>query len=170
MSTLIGSSEIRAATADDLVAINDIYNHYVPISTTTYTLQPTSLEERQRWFADRPEIHPVTVACRDGVVVGWGSLGGFRAKEGYRNTVEDTIYVHPQFHRQGIGTALLADLIERARRLGLRTIIAGVDREQAASIELHRKFGFVQVAHLREVGSKFDRWLDVYFMQLMLQD
>lgn len=162
------SSEIRTATAADLVAINDIYNHYVPISTTTYALEPTSLEERQQWYADRQEIHPVTVASRDGTVIGWGALNSFRGKQGYRYTVENSVYVHPDHQRQGIGAALLADLIERSRRLGLRTIVAGIDAEQTASIELHRKFGFVEVAHLREVGYKFDRWLDVYFMQLIL--
>jgi phosphinothricin acetyltransferase len=162
------SSEIRTATAADLAAINEIYNHYVPISTTTYALEPSSLVERRQWFANRKEIHPVTVACRDGTVVGWGSLNSFRDKEGYRHTVEDSVYVHPDCQRQGIGTALLADLVDRARRLGLRSIVAGIDTEQAASIELHRKFGFVEVAHFREVGYKFDRWLDVYFMQLIL--
>jgi L-amino acid N-acyltransferase len=170
MTTTMVSREIRTATAADLPTINDIYNHYVLISTTTYALEPTSLEERQRWFADRQEIHPVTVACCNGKVVGWGALNSFRDKDGYRYTVENSVYVHPDHLRQGIGSALLADLIERARRLGLRAIVAGIDAEQVASVELHRRFGFIQAGRLSQVGYKFNRWLDVYFMQLLLED
>jgi L-amino acid N-acyltransferase YncA len=162
--------DIRLATPADLAAINDIYNHYVAMSTTTYALEPTSLADRERWLVGRQPIHPAIVAVRDGEVVGWGSLSSFRAWGGYRSSVENSVYVHPERHRQGIGSALLADLIARAKKLGLHAIIAGIDSEQTASLELHRKFGFFQVAHFREVGRKFDQWRDVLFLQLLLND
>lgn len=159
---------IRTATVADLDGINAIYNHYVPISTTTYDVEPMSLDERRQWFEGRDAIHPVTVAERAGEMVGWGSLNVFRAKPAYRPTVENSVYVHPDHQRTGVGSAVLADLIERARALGLHSIVAGIDGEQTASAELHKKFGFVEVARFGEVGYKFGRWLDAIFMQLML--
>jgi phosphinothricin acetyltransferase len=163
---------IRLAAASDLEAINAIYNHYVPISTTTYDYEPMSMEERRRWFEDREAIHPVTVAGLDErgaeQIVGYGSLHPFRAKIGYRYTVENSVYVHPDHQRQGIGSAILVDQIQRARELGLRAIVAGIDAEQTASVALHARHGFQHVARLPQIGRKFDRWLDVIFMELLL--
>jgi L-amino acid N-acyltransferase len=159
---------IREAGVSDLVPINDIYNHYVASSTCTYQYEPSTLEERRSWFAEHDAAHPVTVATRGGAIVGWGSLSWFRTRIGYRFTVENTIYVRHDAQRQGVGRALLDDLIARARRSGHRTIIAGISAEQAASVALHRAAGFEEVARMREVGFKFDQWLDVMFMQLLL--
>jgi phosphinothricin acetyltransferase len=164
----VEAPSIRDATAADLDAINDIYNHYVRTSTCTYQRDPETGEARRAWFAAHGGAHPVTVAVLGGEVVGWGALSGFRDRWGYRYTVENTVYVRHDLHGRGIGRALLADLIERARRLGHHTIIAGISAEQEASVRLHRAAGFVDTARLREVGHKFERWLDVVFMQLML--
>nr|MBA2481425.1 N-acetyltransferase [Planctomycetota bacterium] len=112
--------------------------------------------------------HPVTVAELDGEIVGWGSLGPFRPRDGLRHTVENSLYVRHDRHRRGIGAALLADLIARARAAGHHAIIAGISAEQTASIALHRRFGFTEAALLREVGRKFDRWLDLAYWQLLL--
>jgi phosphinothricin acetyltransferase len=161
---------VRLADAEDLEAINAIYNHYVPVSTTTYDYEPMTLDERRQWFEGRETIHPVTVAVAEGRVVGWGSLHTFRKKDGYRTTVENSVYVHPDRHRCGIGSTVLADLIERARRLGLHAIVAGVDAEQLASLALHAKFGFREVGRITEIARKFDRWLDVIFMELLLDE
>jgi phosphinothricin acetyltransferase len=160
---------IRLATADDLEAINAIYNHYVSVSTTTYDEEPTTLEERRQAFESRQPIHPLTIAVRDGAVVGYGSLHPFRARHGYRFVVENSVYVHPDHHRQGIGSAILVDLIDRARALGLHAIVAGIDAEQAASVAIHAKHGFQHVARFPEIGRKFGRWLDVVFMELILR-
>jgi phosphinothricin acetyltransferase len=159
---------IRPATESDLPAIDEIYAWYIPRSTCTYDEQIPPPEARINWFGHRDQRHPVTVAEVDGEIVGWGSLSEFRDRSAYRFTCEDSVYVRHDMHGRGIGAALLADLIERARALGYHTIIAGCDGEQAASIALHQKFGFEQVAHFKRVGYKFDRWLDVVFMQLML--
>ena len=160
---------LRLATPDDLAAINDIYNHYISSSTTTYDEQPRSLEERRAWFAGHGGKLPVTVALRDDVVVGWGSLNVFRDRPGYRFTVENSVYVRDDCRGQGIGSRILADLIERARALGYHAIVAGIDAEQSASVALHAKFGFVEVARFPEIGFKFNRWLDVIFMELLLR-
>ena len=161
---------IRAATAADLAAVNDIYNHYVRHSTCTYQTAPSTAAEREAWLAAHGPEHPATVAVRGGgEVVGWGSLSRFHPREAYRHTVENSVYVRHDLHRRGIGGIILADLIDRARRIGHHTIIAGIDTEQAGSIAIHRRFGFEQVAHLKEVGFKFGRWLNVVYLQLMLK-
>ncbi len=161
-------TEIRPAAVEDLPTINAIYNHYVEHSTCTYQYQPSSAAERAAWFSGHDEHHPITVAVRAHEVVGWGSLGPFRTREGYRYTVENSVYVRHDLQRQGIGQALLRDLIVRARTLGHRTIVAGISAEQTGSIALHEREGFREVAHLKEVGFKFEQWLDVVFLQLML--
>jgi len=153
----------------DLDAINDIYNYYVPNSTCTYQEQPDTMDERQLWFRLHGEKHPVTVALESNQVVGWGSLSPFRERSAYRYTVENSVYVHHEHHRRGIGALLLEDLIERGRCMGHHVIIAGIDAEQTASIEIHLKFHFQKVGHLHRVGFKFGRWLDVIYMELDLR-
>src|SRR5438067_9508283 len=101
---------IRDAAVADLTAINDIYNHYGLHSTCTYQEEPETAEERAAWFASHGARHPVTVAVVDGQVLGWGSLSPFQKRAAYRNTVENSVYVHPAHQRRGIGRALLADL------------------------------------------------------------
>ncbi len=161
---------IRLALRDDLAAINVIYNHYVLNSTCTYQTEPTTDAERHAWFDAHDSKHPVAVAERSGEILGWSSLSKFHPRSAYSNTVENSVYVRQDVLGCGIGKALLADSIDRAKSIGHRTIIALISADQTASVKLHEKFGFVHAAHLREVGYKFDRWLDVVFMQLMLKD
>jgi phosphinothricin acetyltransferase len=159
---------IRLAIPDDLVAINDIYNHFVLTSTCTYQTEPETMDARRAWLDAHGHAHPATVALDGDQVVGWGSLSAFHKRAAYSRTVENSVYVHPQHHRKGIGGALLADLIARAAALGHHTIIAGIDAEQTPSIALHEAQGFERVALLKEVGFKFDRWLHVIYMQRIL--
>lgn len=159
---------IRPATPADLAAICAIYNYYVQHSTCTYEDEPDTPAGRAAWLASHGPTHPVIVAEVRGEIVGWGSLSPFHPRCGYRLTVEDSVYVRHDRHRRGIGRALLAALIARARDLGHHTVIAGISADQPASIALHREFDFVEVARLQEVGYKFGRWLDVIYMQLML--
>ena len=162
---------VRDAGAPDLAAIRDIYNHYVRTSTCTFQLEEDTSADTERWFRERDHrLHPVIVAERDGALVGWGSLHHHKARRGYRFTVENSVYVDHRHHGGGVGSALLVDLIARARTAGHRSILAGVDSAQAPSLRLHERHGFVRVSHLREVGYKFERWLDVVYLQLMLQD
>lgn len=159
---------IRLATLADLASINSIYNHYVPTSTTTYQETESTMDERIAWFNRRDPKHVVTVAERAGEIVGWGCLNPFRERSAYRFTVEDSVYIRHDCHRCGIGSAILRDLIDRARQSGFHTMIAGIDSEQSASVAIHQRFGFVECARLPEVGFKFDRWLNVIFMELRL--
>ncbi len=164
----MSAPHIRLATEADLPAINAIYNHYVAHSTCTYQLEAETAEARLAWFWKHGELHPVTVAELDGDVVGWASLNRFHERGAYARTVDNSIYIRPDRQRRGIGRALLADLIARARDLGHHTIFAGISAEQEASIALHAGFGFVKASHLREVGFKHGQWLDVIGMQLLL--
>jgi L-amino acid N-acyltransferase YncA len=159
---------VRPATPGDLAAVSAIYNHYVQRSTCTYQTKPESLDDRRAWFDAHDAAHPVIVAERQGIIVGWASLSRYNPRDGYDRTVDNAVYVHHDAHGQGIGRALLADLIERAKALGHHTIIAMISADQAPSLALHDKLGFKKVAHLSEVGFKFGRWLDVVFMQRML--
>jgi L-amino acid N-acyltransferase YncA len=162
------AATIRAATESDLGAINDIYNHYVKHSTCTYQEELEPLESRQRWFGRHGDQHPVIVAESDGQVVGWGALSAYHPRSAYRRTVENSVYVHHQYHRRGIGSLLLQELIARARKLGHHAIIAGIDAEQTASVVLHARFQFGKVGHFKQIGFKFGRWLDVVYMELIL--
>jgi L-amino acid N-acyltransferase len=159
---------IRPATESDLAAINDIYNHYVHHSTCTYQEEPEPLDDRRQWFNHHGDKHPVIVAVADRRAIGWGSLSAYHARSAYRRTVENSVYVHHQHHRRGIGSMLLQELIVRARKLGHHAIIAGIDADQPGSVALHTKFHFEPVGHLKQVGFKFDRWLDVLYMELIL--
>ena len=164
----MSAATLRLAAESDLAAINDIYNYYVMHSSCTYQEEPESLDDRRQWFSRRSARHPAIVAQSNGQIVGWGSISPFHSRCAYRHTVENSVYVHHDYHRRGVGSALLRDLISRASAQGLHAIIAGIDGEQAGSIALHAKFGFQQVGHFKQVGFKFERWLDVIYMELIL--
>jgi phosphinothricin acetyltransferase len=159
---------IRPATAADLDAINAIYNHYVEHSTCTYQTVPTTAEERRDWFEVHGPEHPVIVAEEDGVMVGWGSLSRFHPRQAYCHSVEDSVYLHHEHQGRGHGSLLLGELLRLAKEIGHHTVLGGIDAEQKGSIALHAKFGFEKVSHLKEVGFKQGRWLDVIWMQKML--
>ncbi|CAO3448238.1 N-acetyltransferase family protein [Azospirillum largimobile] len=157
---------IRAATDADLPAILAILNEAILNTTAVWSLTPSTLEQRRAWMADRQaKGMPVLVSELDGAVVGFASYGEFRPWEGYKHTVEHSIYVESSVRGKGIGRGLLAALLDDARHNGKHTIVAGIDAENTASIRLHAGFGFVEAGCLRQVGRKFDRWLDLLFMQ-----
>ena len=161
---------VRSAQRADLPAILAIYNDAILHTTASYAYEPEALEQRVRWF-DQHEAQglPVFVAVDDsGVVVGWGSLSSFRERIGYRFTAEHSVYVTADRRGQGIGRALMVELVGAAKALGKHTLIGVVDASNEPSLRLHRAFGFEQAGYFREVGYKFDRWLDLIFMQLVL--
>ena len=161
---------IRAAQADDLPAIRAIFNDVIATSTAVYYFEPTTLEERTAWFATRTTAgFPVLVAERDGVTVGFSSFAEFRgAWPGYRYSVEHSVHVHAAHRGRGVGSALVAALFPLAVAQGKHVMIGGVDAANAASVRMHERLGFEQVARFREVGHKFGRWLDLIFLQRFL--
>jgi len=159
---------IRPAVLEDCVAINEIYNHYVLHDTCTYQTEPDSLAERLAWFEGHAGRHAVFVAEERGDVLAWGALSAFHPRIGYRFSVEDSIYVrHDRLHR-GLGKALLGELLAAARTAGYHTVIALISADKPNSIALHERFGFTHAGTLQHAGYKFDTWLDVAYLQLML--
>jgi phosphinothricin acetyltransferase len=159
---------IRRATESDLSAINAIYNHYVLHSTCTYQEEPETLNNRKRWLEYHTEKFPAVVIEQNGEVIGWGSLSPFHSRSAFRFTVENSVYIHPEHHRCGLGRMILGHLIEQAGVLGYRTVIAAISAEQAASVKLHESLGFEKTGHLHQVGFKFNQWLDVVYYQLRI--
>ena len=161
--------EIREALESDLPQLLQIYNEIIRNTTAVWHNAPFSADRMALWFDDRRQMgYPVFVAVDKGAVAGYSSFGPFRAWEGYRFTVECSVYVRDGMRGEGVGVRLLMPLIDAARGLGLHAMIAGIDAENNASLHLFRKLGFQEVAHLPQVGQKFGRWLDLKLLQLML--
>jgi L-amino acid N-acyltransferase len=161
--------ELADATEADLPGIVAIYNDLIATSTAVYSDQPVTLAERRRWWQARiAQGYPVLVARDAHGVAGFSTFGDFRAWPGYRFTVEHTVHVRADGRSRGIGTELVRALFPRAAQLDKHMMLAGVDAENAASIRFHERLGFTQAARLREIGYKFNRWLDLVFLQRAL--
>lgn len=158
---------VRDATEADLPVIRDIYNDAVEHTTAIWNEVVVDLQNRREWLAARlAKGFPVIVAEVDGQTVGYASYGDWRAFDGYRHTVEHSIYVDGKVRGGGIGETLMRALIERARVAGIHVMIAGIEAQNAPSIKLHEKLGFRAVGTFSEVGTKFGRWLDLTCMEL----
>ena len=163
--------QLRLATTDDAEAIRAIYNVEVTTSTATFDLVPRTLEVQRDWLAARSGAHAVLVAVDPhGTVCGFGSLSPWRDRPAYSTTVEDSVYVARDHHGQGIGRALLGELVATAARHGFHACMARIVGGHDASIALHAACGFEVVGTEREVGRKFGRWLDVVLMERLLVD
>lgn len=162
--------QIRDAEDRDLEGITTIYNDAVEQTTAIWNETTIDVENRRAWLADRSKAgYPVLVAVSDdGKVLGYASFGDWRAWDGYRHTVEHSVYVRTDQRGAGIGQALMEALIVRARDIGKHVMVAGIEAGNTGSIRLHEKLGFEQAGLLRQVGTKFGRWLDLAFLQLTL--
>jgi phosphinothricin acetyltransferase len=160
---------IREATENDLQPMLDIYNEIIMNNTAIFQYDLHTMEQRKEWFAQKgKENFPVFVAEENNIVVGFSTFGQFRNWQAYKYSVENSVYVKADRRGKGIGKLLLQPLIDAAKERQLHTIIAGIVADNEASIALHKQFGFVEVAHFKEVGYKFNKWLDLKFFQLML--
>ena len=158
---------IRDAAEADLPGIMDIYNDAVANTTAIWNEAVVDIENRRAWFTARRERgFPVLVAVRGRQVLGYASYGDWRAFDGYRHTVEHSVYVQKDARGTGTGKRLLKALIDRASFNGIHVMIAGIEAENTASIKLHEKLGFRVVGRFSEVGIKFGRWLDLTCMEL----
>jgi L-amino acid N-acyltransferase len=156
---------------EDLPELLAIYNDVIATSTAVYSDLPTTLAERREWWQARQrQGYPVLVARDKSGVVGFATFGDFRSWPGYRHTVEHTVHVRADRRGRGIGSALVRALLPRAAALDKHVMIGAVDAANDGSIRMHERLGFVRAGHLREVGRKFDRWLDLVFLQITLAD
>jgi phosphinothricin acetyltransferase len=158
---------VRLARPDDLVALTDLYNHYVVNTAITFDIEPWSIEQRADWFTHyRPSgPHRLYVAAIGDTAVGYASSSPFRQKAAYATSVETSVYCHPDVVGRGIGSALYAALFDALRGEDLRRACAGITLPNEASVALHRRFGFREIGAHTEVGRKLGRYWDVLLME-----
>ena len=160
---------VRDAVEEDLPGILTIVNDVIAASTAIWRERPETAEERRAWFVERQSRgFPVLVAVDRTGVLGFSSYAGFRSAEGYRHSVEHSVHVRGDARGRGVGTLLMHDLLRRAPANDVHVMVGGIDGSNSESLRFHARLGFEQVAHFREVGRKFDRWLDLVFVQRLL--
>lgn len=161
---------IRQATAADVPAILEIFNDNILHSTAIYMYKEQTLDQRMQWFDSKHKNgEPLFVFDIDGEVAGYATYGAFRAYPAYQYTVEHSVYVHKNHYKKGIATKLMHVLIDHAKAQDVKTMVAGIDKENAASMIIHEKLGFTYSGTIRNAGYKFGRWLDLVFYQLDLK-
>jgi L-amino acid N-acyltransferase YncA len=158
---------IRPATENDIGAITDIYAYHVRNGTASFEIDPPDLSEmKRRWLNLVEKNFPYIVAESDGKAIGYAYAGPYRERLAYRYTAENSIYLDKDYAGKGTGQLLLTALLEQCRKLGIQQMIAVIgDSNNTASIRLHTRGGFNDAGILKNVGFKFDRWLDVVLMQ-----
>ena len=160
---------LREASQDDATPIAGIYNHYVLNSTATFEEQPVTAGELAARIAEVEAAGlPWLVSDTGDGIAGYAYASKWKGRCAYRYAVETTVYVAPDRQGQGTGTRLYAELLERLRTRSIHVALAGIALPNAASIALHEHAGFAKVAHLREVGYKFERWIDVGYWEIIL--
>lgn len=161
-----GTIHIRDATPSDAPAVAAIYGHHVLHGTASYDTEPPTAEDRARKIAEvQARGWPFLVAEADGTVAGYAFATQFRDRPAYAFACENSVYVHPDFLRRGIGQQLVAELIERAARCGFRQMVAVIGGPEEASVRLHAACGFENAGRLTGMGWKKGRWLDNVYMQ-----
>jgi L-amino acid N-acyltransferase YncA len=159
---------IRPATADDAAAVAAIYNHYVATTTISFEEQPVSAADMAGRIAGVTATLPWLVFEQDGIVLGYAYATPWRARSAYRFSVESSVYVSSAHPRMGIGSRLYRALLDELRARGLHMVIGGIAQPNEGSVALHEAMGFEKVAHFKQVGMKFGRWVDVAYWELCL--
>ncbi|MEN6372524.1 MAG: N-acetyltransferase family protein [Armatimonadota bacterium] len=166
---MVSEVEIRPAKEEDMAVINEIYNHAVRTSTATFETEEKTYEERMEWFRRHGGRYPVFVTVVDGKVVGWGSISPYSSTHnGWKFTVESSIYVDPNCKGRGLGKLLAGHTVSTAQKLGHHAIIAQVVEDNIASLKMLERHGFEAVGVLKDAGYKFDQWLNVVLMEKLL--
>lgn len=161
---------IRNVNIEDAAAICNIYNHYVQNTIITFEEEPVTIEEMQSRIAEVTSSLPWFVFEENGKVVGYAYASQWKSRCAYRFSVESAIYLHPDFIGKGIGRRMYESLISELRNRSLHGAIGGIALPNEGSVALHERLGFVKVAHFKEVGRKFGRWIDVGYWQLLFQN
>ncbi len=159
---------IRSATEDDAEAICGIYNHYVRETVITFEEEPVSAEEMRNRVSEVTKTFPWLVYVTENRIVGYAYATLWKSRSAYRHTVESTVYVAPGFSGRGIGSGLYNALITELRERGVHAVVGIIALPNPVSIALHEKIGFEKAAHFKQVGRKFDQWIDVGYWQLIL--
>jgi phosphinothricin acetyltransferase len=159
------SVETRPGAADDLEQLNELYNHYVLTSPATFDVEPISMEARREWFEGFGGRYRLVVATEDGRLLGYANSKQFRPKAAYEASVETTVYVIAGAEGRGVGRMLYGSLFDALASEDIHRVYAGITMPNPASVALHERFGFVQVAYFTEQGRKFGRYWDVAWFE-----
>jgi L-amino acid N-acyltransferase len=161
---------IRKATKGDLPQIMAMYNHAIAHTTAVYEYEPFDHQYMEAWWVVKQEGNwPILVFEKQGnEIIAFGTFGSFRARAAYISCVEHSLYVKENFQGHGLGKRMLECLIDKAKEEGKHSLIGGVDSSNAKSIDLHLQLGFTEVGRLPEVAYKFNRWLDLVFLQRII--
>lgn len=162
------TENIRDVRLTDARAIADIYNYYIENTTVTYETEKVTVEEMEERIKDISARHPYFVYEEDGRIVAYCYAHPWRTRAAYRLTLESTIYLDHNITHQGTGTRMMNHLIELCRSQGYHVLIACITDENTGSIAFHERLGFRHVAHYDQVGRKFDRWLGLDDLELIL--
>ncbi len=160
---------IRPALADDLDAITIIYNDAILKTTATFDIEPRTTEQQKVWFNSHDSRYPILVAEINNIVVGWSSVSEFCGRCAYDQTGEVSVYVKEEYRNKGYGRELLKAIVKQAELVKYHTLIARIAEGNKISVALFESEGFFHVGVMKEVGFKFNRWLDVLIMQKILK-
>lgn len=160
---------IRRAERNDVPAMREIFNEVLRNSNSIYREEEVDLAERYAWFDEKMEHgYPLFGAYEGDKLIGYAGYGSWRAAQGYRKTVELTIYVDNKYRGTGVGSLLMQTIINQAKSDGYHVMLGAIDAENKSSIEFHKRFGFIETARMPEVALKHGQWLNLVFMQLNL--
>ena len=157
--------QIRQASFLDLPDITEIYNEAIATTVATFDTEPKSLEDRKKWLLAHDEYQPVLVAEMDNRVVGWASLSRWSERKAYDQTLELSVYILSSYRGKGIGKKLMESLLEMTPGLNVHVILSRIAGGNEASLHLHEALGFEKIGIMKEVGKKFERWIDVHLYQ-----
>jgi L-amino acid N-acyltransferase YncA len=160
---------LRQANSADAAQLAEIYNFYIENSHATFETETINSNEMQRRIGEIIETYPYLIYEENGEILGYAYAARYKARSAYRHSVEISVYIRHGANGKGIGVSLYEKLFEELSQTGVHAIIAGISLPNEASVKLHEKFGFEKVAHFREVGFKFGRWIDVGYWELINQ-
>jgi len=160
---------VRLATISDASQVAEIYNHFVEKTIVTFEETPLTIQEAEKWIVETTSKFPWFVFEEDSELLGYAYASSWKSRCAYRNSVESTVYLRPTAFGKGIGSKLYDRLLTELKKLGFHTVIGGIALPNEASIALHEKFGFEKIGHFKEVGNKFNQWIDVGYWQLLIE-
>ena len=159
---------IRSIKPSDCKSVTDIYNYYIETTSITFEEVPITVSEMQNRVNGIRELFPYLVYEEDGKILGYAYVDTFHSRSAYRFTLENSIYLRNGYQGKGIGKALMNELLNEAKKRDTHSIIAVIALPNERSVNLHEAFGFKNVGTLKEVGRKFDKWIDVGYWELIL--
>lgn len=161
---------ISNAKKEHLNEIVEIYNWAISHTTATFDTELKTVENQRKWFEEHGQDYPLIVYQEDEKVRGWASISQWSDRCAYSGTGEVSVYVDPDFHRNGIGGKLLSRLVELGSEKKFRTLLSRITFESEGSLILHRRLGFQDIGTMKSVGEKFGRIIDVQLMQYLYKD